>query len=399
MGSKVWSAAHYSLRPSSHFSHSLSSGNDSLIPLLDLWERRHLTRGALCNYTGDIELDQPWRKGALLWFRVARFLSGFVRRRLLRVCQWFHFHQKARESLALIRLRKLDGGRPSWIVRKSAQAEETGWKPSQLARQRVGRTREAEEPGSRCSHLHQVGEEFLNSEVASEVPAVLPAGRVCGTGGIRGRMQRTSSARLWRGRSLPPWTTETPLASVPRGDGNEGRGCVGAGFSDGVSDHRSGLKATHFPSLPCFPFRCPFKRVVRRLSTPRCVQEREAESIPPIVPVRGYVELVRKFMQGDYCIGRGSRDLKPSVFGNPFKVAVHGRAGAIRRYEDMLRKNDVLLKRLPQLSGIRLVCHCRADQACHADSIVQPRRHHHSSSAQRRSAESTRQPARNSRIR
>ena len=166
------------------------------------------------------------------------------------------------------------------------------------------------------------------------------------------------------------------------------RGCVGAGFSDGVSDHRSGLKATLFPSLPCFPFRCPFKRVARRLSTPRCVQERGAESIPPIVPVRGYVELVRKFMQGDYYIGRGSRErnLKPSVFGNPFKVAVHGRAGAIRRYEDMLRKNDDLLKRLPQLSGIRLVCHCRADQACHA-------------SAQRRSAESTRQPARNSRIR
>ena len=36
----------------------------------------------------------------------------------------------------------------------------------------------------------------------------------------------------------------------------------------------------------------------------------------------------------------------------------------------MLRKNDDLLKRLPQLSGIRLVCHCRADQACHADSII-----------------------------
>ena len=102
------------------------------------------------------------------------------------------------------RLRKLDGNPPSWPVRESV------------------RTREAEEPGSRCSHLHQVGEEFLNSEVASEVPAVLPAGRVGGTGGIRGRKQRTSSARLLRGRSLPPWTTETPLASVPRGDGNEG---------------------------------------------------------------------------------------------------------------------------------------------------------------------------------
>ena len=52
------------------------------------------------------------------------------------------------------------------------------------------------------------------------------------------------------------------------------------------------------------------------------MQERGAESIPPIVPVRGSVEVVRKFMQGDYYIGRGSRErnLKPSVFGNPFKV-------------------------------------------------------------------------------
>ena len=77
-------------------------------------------------------------------------------------------------------------------------------------------------------------------------------------------------------------------------------------------------------------------------------------------------------MQGDYYIGRGSRErnLKASVFGNPFKVAVYGRAGAIRRYEAMLRKDDDLLKRLPQLSGSRLVCHCRADQACHADSII-----------------------------
>ena len=73
-----------------------------------------------------------------------------------------------------------------------------------------------------------------------------------------------------------------------------------------------------------------------------------------------------KVHAGDYYIGT----LEPSVFGNPFKVAVRGRIGAIRRCEGMLRKNDDLLKRLPQLSGFRLVCHCRANQACHADSII-----------------------------
>ena len=102
------------------------------------------------------------------------------------------------------------------------------------------------------------------------------------------------------------------------------------------------------------------------------MRDREADLIPPIVPERGCIELVRKFMQGDYHIGRGSRErnLKASVFGNPFKVAMYGRVGAIQRYEAMLRKDDDLLKLLPQLSGSRLVCHCRADQACHADSII-----------------------------
>ena len=79
---------------------------------------------------------------------------------------------------------------------------------------------------------------------------------------------------------------------------------MGTGFPDGVSDDRSSLKVKSFSSLLCFPFGCPFKRFVRRL---RCVQDRGAELIPPIVPERGCVELVRKFMQHDYYIGRSSR--------------------------------------------------------------------------------------------
>ena len=138
--------------------------------------------------------------------------------------------------------------------------------------------------------LHQVGEEFLNSEVASKVPALLSTRRICGTGGIRGGTQRTSSASLIRDRSRPPSTTITPLGSVSRGDGNVGRRSVCSGFPDGVSDDRSSPKATSFSSLLCFPFGCPFGGVVRQL---RCVQDR----------------------------GSRERNLKPSVFGNPFEVA------------------------------------------------------------------------------
>ena len=74
---------------------------------------------------------QHWRKGAPLWLRVAHFPSGPLRRRFLRVWRLFQFPQKVRESLALSRLRKLDGGRPSWKVVGTRQAEETGWRPSQ----------------------------------------------------------------------------------------------------------------------------------------------------------------------------------------------------------------------------------------------------------------------------
>ena len=120
---------------------------------------------------------QPWRKGALLWLHVAVFFFEFSgsyifpkNPRVVRTLQ-------AEES----------GWRTSQLeCPKVGQAEDTGWKPSQLTCQRVGHTRQAEEPGSRCSHLHQVGEEFLNSEVASEVPALLSTRRIGGTSGIRG---------------------------------------------------------------------------------------------------------------------------------------------------------------------------------------------------------------------
>ena len=148
-------------------------------------ERRHLTRGALRNYTGDIELDQPWCQGALLWLRVARFPSGFVRRRFLRVCRWFHFHQKARESLALVRLRKLDPG--VLICIKSAH--------SRL------------KTGSRSFSSASSSEEFLNSEVASEVPAVLLVVQAGFAGASRGHLRRgfCEGAHYHHGLRKHPW--------------------------------------------------------------------------------------------------------------------------------------------------------------------------------------------------
>ena len=222
VGSKVWSATDSSLRPSSHFSPSLSSGTDSVHSLIDQWESRNLTRGALRNYTGDIEFGQffisPAASAALsqgrsslasrctfsFWPSATSFSSS------LPIVPFFPKSPRVVRTLQA----EETGWRTSQLdcpkVGGTRQAEETGWKPSQLTCQRVGRTRQAEQPGSRCSHLHQVGEEFLNSEVASDDPALLSTRRICGAGGTRGGIQRTSSASFIRDRSRPPPTTITP---------------------------------------------------------------------------------------------------------------------------------------------------------------------------------------------
>ena len=128
------------------------------------------------------------------------------------------------------------------------------------------------------------------------------------------------------------------------------RGCLELVLKLMQGDHYMG-RGSRERNLKSSVFGNPFKVAVHE------------ESIPPTVQVRGCLELIRKLMQGNRYVGRGSRQriMESSVFRNPFKVAGHGRAEAIRRYEKQLRMP-------PQLSGTRLVCHC--DQACHVDSII-----------------------------
>ena len=51
----------------------------------------------------------------------------------------------------------------------------------------------------------------------------------------------------------------------------------------------------------------------------------EMQSVTPmVVPVRGYLDDIRRMMVGDYYIGRGSRErnLRRSIYANEYKVAV-----------------------------------------------------------------------------
>ena len=67
-------------------------------------------------------------------------------------------------------------------------------------------------------------------------------------------------------------------------------------------------------------------------------------STPMIVPIRGNLEQVRRFMVGDLYIGRGSKQngLSRSPWSNSFKVAVHGRQRAIERFASQLSSDEQL---------------------------------------------------------
>lgn len=82
-------------------------------------------------------------------------------------------------------------------------------------------------------------------------------------------------------------------------------------------------------------------------------------------------------------IGRAAprRRLPSSIWGNPFREAVHGRLLAVQLYRDYLRSSlegKPLLAHLPDLRGKPLACWCRRDgeqktaaNACHGDVLIE----------------------------
>ena len=84
-------------------------------------------------------------------------------------------------------------------------------------------------------------------------------------------------------------------------------------------------------------------------------------------------------MTGDRYIGRGctQRALEKSELHNPYQVSEYGRDLAIQLFEQPLDSSRELQQLIPSLSGVRLVCHCKHYEKCHADVLIQgvfPRR-------------------------
>lgn len=72
--------------------------------------------------------------------------------------------------------------------------------------------------------------------------------------------------------------------------------------------------------------------------------------------------------EGAVCVSR------PSRWGNPFTVAEHGRAEAVRLFEEALCAGALAVTVADvrqELAGRVLACFCPLDQACHADVLLQ----------------------------
>ena len=113
-------------------------------------------------------------------------------------------------------------------------------------------------------------------------------------------------------------------------------------------------------------------RTPKSASAPRSVLGETFDSTPMVLPIREHLDVVKRLVLGDYFFGRGSRQrgLGRSTFCNDFKVAVYGRQEAINRFAYKLSTDAELRGRLWTLSGLRLLCHCTAGQACHGDVII-----------------------------
>ena len=69
--------------------------------------------------------------------------------------------------------------------------------------------------------------------------------------------------------------------------------------------------------------------------------------------------------------GSRQRSLKRSIYANDFKVSEFGREIAVSKFREKMATGETLQSTLWKLSGARLICHCSAKQAYHADVIIE----------------------------
>ena len=93
--------------------------------------------------------------------------------------------------------------------------------------------------------------------------------------------------------------------------------------------------------------------------------------VPLVVPSRAWVDEVKTLKKGDVYVGRGSRQrgLLPSFWANRYKVSKFGRDRAVELHATEVQEDPQYRLRIHELSGKRLLCHCRTAEKCHADNL------------------------------
>ena len=76
--------------------------------------------------------------------------------------------------------------------------------------------------------------------------------------------------------------------------------------------------------------------------------------------------------EGEVYIGRGNGTLPRPPWHNPFKVAEGGRDAAVESFRRLLRTVPMRFEGLWQgITDKTLRCHCKPDQRCHGDAIIE----------------------------
>ena len=94
------------------------------------------------------------------------------------------------------------------------------------------------------------------------------------------------------------------------------------------------------------------------------------------LPTRGCIREVDQLAAHDVYIGREHRDhrrrfLAASKWCNPYKLkSCQSVSECIEKFDSYLRSSPRLVSELAELSGKRLLCHCRRGNPCHADALI-----------------------------
>ena len=208
-------------------------------------------------------------------------------------------------------------------------------------------------------------------------------------------------------RSRSPRRTEKPLAPPgQRGSSRDGDGrplLCSSGQRSADASLRCRVVKGVGASCCCHPFRCPFNSPARARTSPRVpgasnANRRDvrrstlAESrsdTPKVVPIRDCLEEIRRMMLGDFYVGRGCRQRNlGGELVTTLRHPVHGRERAISHFAQKPKGDAALRSRLWTLSGLRLVCHCKLSETCHADVFVRESRKLYATAFDREDSES-----------